>query len=609
MRFGFSLWFPIGLFCVLLKIHWTHVTAPDATWIVYLDAIRPEIFLYAGMVLCTSTVMDRLVHLRTRKIVSIGIAVVALGLFLLELVCYFFFTITGALVTIGMLSFVVSHLVETWLIIMKIVPVLSVLGTALPFIWVTFVMVKIQPWQRGSPPTKRQHWQLARKGLTGLTLVCLSVPLPFSFSETGQGREVVAHMLMTEVHKRHLPKVVRMAGEPWGEVTLKNEELSPWKNVVVIWLESTRYDVTDGTQDPSFIPNWKALAENSLVADKAWTVVPHSTKSTISIFCGIPPPLDMHHSQSYVLPSRCFPELLREKGYATLMMRSGTRHFENWPRYINNIGFEEFLAFEDMDTSGFSKVNYFGYEDDILLEPARTWLTDRGDDPFLITYMTGTSHHNYGLPTGFESVQLDNDPHKNAYLNSIRYTDLFLGKVIALHKELGLYENTLFVVLGDHGEAFGEHGRYQHDGVPYQEVVHIPMLFHAPGAFVGGQHIDALVSQLNVMPTIADLLGYTVVSLDRPANSLLALSSPKPVLVSCYYADTCSAIMDGPWKFIHHHGQRTDELFRIDIDPQERDNLANEYPKRAADMRATVLQWIVDTQARYAATEAASFSE
>jgi lipoteichoic acid synthase len=44
------------------------------------------------------------------------------------------------------------------------------------------------------------------------------------------------------------------------------------------------------------------------------------------------------------------------------------------------------------------------------------------------------------------------------------------------YKELGLYEETIFVLYGDHGEAFGEHGLYQHDNVAYEEGLRVPLL-------------------------------------------------------------------------------------------------------------------------------------
>ena len=74
------------------------------------------------------------------------------------------------------------------------------------------------------------------------------------------------------------------------------------------------------------------------------------------------------------------------------------------------------------------------------------------------------------------------DDKLNRYLNSVRYLDFFLKNLIEQYKKLGLYENTIFIIFGDHGEGFGEHGRYVHEDNPYEESLKIPLIIHAPGA-------------------------------------------------------------------------------------------------------------------------------
>ena len=65
----------------------------------------------------------------------------------------------------------------------------------------------------------------------------------------------------------------------------------------------------------------------------------------------------------------------------------------------------------------------------------------------------------------------------------MRYLDFFVRNVMNQYKELGLYDDTIFVIYGDHGEGFGEHDLYQHDNTIYQEGLKVPFIIHAPGRF------------------------------------------------------------------------------------------------------------------------------
>ena len=68
--------------------------------------------------------------------------------------------------------------------------------------------------------------------------------------------------------------------------------------------------------------------------------------------------------------------------------------------------------------------------------------------------------------------------------------------------------STVFVLLGDHGQGFGEHGRNGHDNAIYEEGLRIPLLIHDPQRYKQGTRLEGPVSQLDILPTVADLLGY-----------------------------------------------------------------------------------------------------
>ncbi len=95
-----------------------------------------------------------------------------------------------------------------------------------------------------------------------------------------------------------------------------------------------------------------------------------------------------------------------------------------------------------MNTEGFERANYFGYEDDIMLEPSREWLEEHGDGPFLVTYKTLMPHHDYLAPTRYGRGDFVEDDWLNRYLNSVRYVDFFLKNLLDQYREMGLYKDT-----------------------------------------------------------------------------------------------------------------------------------------------------------------------
>jgi len=88
----------------------------------------------------------------------------------------------------------------------------------------------------------------------------------------------------------------------------------------------------------------------------------------------------------------------------------------------------------------------------------------------------------------------------------IAYTDDHVCKILLLLKELRLSENTLVIVLSDHGEAFLEHGLLYHGNSLYEEELHAPLILRLPGLIPAGKRVAGNVSHVDLMPTALGLL-------------------------------------------------------------------------------------------------------
>lgn len=98
---------------------------------------------------------------------------------------------------------------------------------------------------------------------------------------------------------------------------------------------------------------------------------------------------------------------------------------------------------------------------------------------------------------------------KSLYCETIRYNDERIGELVEYLKKKGVWEDTLFILLGDHGESFGEHGEYGHSSIPYNELIKIPLIVKFPGQKYAGRVIDENISICDIYPTVLDLLSIS----------------------------------------------------------------------------------------------------
>jgi arylsulfatase A-like enzyme len=115
---------------------------------------------------------------------------------------------------------------------------------------------------------------------------------------------------------------------------------------------------------------------------------------------------------------------------------------------------------------------------------------------------------------------------------------------------MGLYDDTIFVIYGDHGEGFGEHDLNQHDNTIYEEGIRIPLIIHDPMRFHSGERVMTLTNETDILPTVSDLLGYEVEGGEYPGRSLLASSKEdRTLFFSCFDDYRCLASLKGEEKY------------------------------------------------------------
>src|ERR671916_1077290 len=408
----------------------------------------------------------------------------------------------------------------------------------------------------------------------------------------------------TEENAPNIGATVPPAEHPAARASLVQTSQTEKRNIVLIHLESTRaQSVTPYNEELNTTPFLDELAENSLLAERAYTVVPHTSKASVSVNCGIEPHLVQPTTEANPggIPVPCLAGLLKGQGYRTGFFQSSTKDFEDFEGLVKNFGYEDYYPLESMDTEDFEQTNYFGYEDDIMLGPSEDWLKEHDDEPFLAQYLTGTGHHHYQcLSTRYGSEDFSENDELNRYLNCLRLQDIFLKNLFDQYKELGLYENTIFIIYGDQGEGFGEHRRFQHDDTMWEEGLKVPFLIHAPGWFERGERVKGLSNHTDILPTVMEMLGYEVKDGEYPGYSLLhQIPEDRTLMFSCFHDKACMASLKGSEKYIYHHGNQPDEFFDLSEDPLEEENLADEKGKEVEERREALFKWRSSVNATY----------
>jgi len=208
-------------------------------------------------------------------------------------------------------------------------------------------------------------------------------------------------------------------------------------------------------------------------------------------------------------------------------------------------------------------------------------------EKFFITYLPVAGHHPYEVP-GPGPFPAHDDAGR--YLNALHYGDAVLGEFLEGLKARRLFKETLFIIFGDHGEAFGQHtGNFGHTLFIYEENVRVPYLIVAPELIRKQTRVSRTASLIDTAPTILDLLGLQIPS-DYQGSSLLQQSRRMALFLTDYSLGFLG-LRDGRWKFIYELESGRAKLFNLSIDPDETKNLASGEPGTVEAYRTRLQRW------------------
>jgi len=362
-------------------------------------------------------------------------------------------------------------------------------------------------------------------------------------------------------------------------------------NIIVVSLESTAAQylgIYGARPDPT--PNLSALARNAVVFDAAYALYPESIKGLFSVLCSSPLAFDTPVDVYARLPCRSFASALKERGYRTALFHSGRFDYLGMHGIVEERDFE---TLEDAGAIGGVRESSFGVEDHATVRRMLDWMDRAPRQPFLITYLPISGHHPYEAPRGPFGSASEIERYRNALYDG----DTALRSLIDGIRQRGLERNTVWVLYGDHGEAFGQHiANFGHTFYLYDENVRVPFVIAAPGRLEGTTHVGRTVSLMDTAPTILDLAGVAAPA-EYQGRSMLRPDTGMALFFTDYSLPL-AGLRDGPWKYVLEVGAERSELYNIRNDPSERANLFASQPERVARYRAHVESWIAAEKAQ-----------
>ena len=366
-------------------------------------------------------------------------------------------------------------------------------------------------------------------------------------------------------------------------------------NIVLISLDTCRPDyLSCYGRFANTTPHIDALAREGILFANVVSPVPMTLPAHCSMLTGtVPPYHGVHGNIAYRLAERnvTIAERLHEHGYQTAAVIGA---FVLDSRFGLSQGFDTYEDRWDPKlaiTGGYPERR--GGE---VTRVAGEWLDKHASEPFFLFLHYFDPHLPYRPPAPFDSIFAD-DP----YAGEIAYTDRCVGQVIDKLKSLGLYDSSLIVIAGDHGESLGEHGEIDHGYFIYHSTTKVPLIVKPPGGREAGR-IDTTVSLIDIVPTLLGQVGLPVppdvqgVDLS-PFLTGASIGGEQRYIYSESMNATkygCSSLLGietDRWKYI----QTTHpELFDLAVDSGETNNLALQQPQRARILQERLRSIIQD---------------
>lgn len=367
------------------------------------------------------------------------------------------------------------------------------------------------------------------------------------------------------------------------------------RHVILVSLDTLRRDAL-GCYDPQALsPNLDRFSADSVLFEEAISSAPSTKPSHASLFTGQSVP---YH--------RVFGGTLEGLGEGAMTMADifaahGFRcvSFNGGGNVRADFGFDQ--GFENYESiSGLEK----------SLNATEAWIAQNKSQPFFLFFHTYEAHAAYrpldedvervepsyagklprridrdllqGLNKGKLQADAADIQHiRRMYQAEVLKLDRGFGRLIDILKREGVYDDALIVLLSDHGEAFGEHGLFEHSRLLYDELLQVPLMFKLPQGNHAGERVAGMARGIDVLPTILEIANLPLPPSVEGESLMGSLSTGRvDDRVAVFLVGDDYAVRTGRWKLYR------DQLFDLQHDPLETSDLKGQEVEVAEGLEA-----------------------
>jgi choline-sulfatase len=409
------------------------------------------------------------------------------------------------------------------------------------------------------------------------------------------------------------------------------------RHVILVSLDTTRADAIGLFGGPeTHTPTIDALGPQSVVFERHYSAAPTTLASHTALFTG-------NHPHTHGVPrndyrvndkNRMLQEVLTDAGFTTAAFL-GAMPLGSHSNFTQGFGEVDETFTMHRSEDGVSQSERSGAE---VVSAALAWLDAHppgADDRYFLFIHLFDAHAPYwpdedlaalfhadpAVTGSMEQIGRvrgllrRDDPSADGvvaglralYLAGVATVDRHLGPLLDGLAARGMVDDTLLILTADHGETWSEHDEaFDHGETVYDEAIHTPLLLRFPGGWAGGARVSEPVSNVDVFPTLLELLDLPARKTDgesllsgvwwplwsRSAPVFSEATKPHVPDLKAWQNDSMhKALVDGEEKLIWRPKQDRSELYDLSVDPGEQHDLKKERGARASELLQTLTEW------------------
>jgi phosphoglycerol transferase MdoB-like AlkP superfamily enzyme len=419
----------------------------------------------------------------------------------------------------------------------------------------------------------------------------------------------VASFLGSVINSRQSPKLFTMkttlGSEDFETVldetsenhAIQNPGKSGIKNIIIVVLESVAAEYIEaygGTYPTT--PELNRYIQQSALFENIYAHAPTTNYSMVSILGSIYPWIS-YRSLTQEYPDVTIPTLsaeLKNHGYRTAFFNASDNRFQSADKFLSHRQFDKIEDYRslnckrqkfDREREGLME----GVDDLCIFDSFVEWAGRESERPFFAMMWTYQTHYPYFV-VGNEIDFGVEDKTLNRYLNALHHGDEVLGNLLRWLQGRNILESTLVVLVGDHGEAFGRHDQWVHASRIYEENIHVPFILINPALF-SGEKFSTIGGLIDIAPTVMDILDLPP-SDKWQGRSLFQGARTGRVYFFAPWSGLRFGYRDGNLKLIFDASNNTSEVYDLEKDPRETENLAKALPEFAQEGHQRLAAWV-----------------